>query len=92
LIWYNVSREIAVDMYDHGVTKAQTLNVKEKRLQFLKLVDPVLDLCLGSAFLPGAWNPRNTESVIRTFHGLLTSNPVGAWWLLDCPRNEPVMR
>lgn len=31
-------------MYDHGVTKAQTLNVKEKRLQFLKLVDPVLDL------------------------------------------------
>lgn len=35
MIWYNdVSREIAVDMYDHGVRKAQTLNVKEKRLHF----------------------------------------------------------
>jgi hypothetical protein len=49
----NISREIAVDMYDHGVRKAQTLNVKEKRLQFLKLVDPTLDLCIRSASLHG---------------------------------------
>ena len=92
MIWYNVSREIAVDMYGHVVRKAQTLNVKEKRLQFLKLVDPILDLFQGLAFLCGAGNPRDRKSVIRTFHGLLTSNPVGALWLLDCPRNEPVMR
>ena len=88
----NISREIAVDMYDHGVRKAQTLNVKEKRLQFLKLVDPILDLYLGSAFLARSWESTDTGSVIRTFHGLLTSNPVGALWLLDCPRNDPVMR
>lgn len=44
MIWYNVSREIVVDMYGLEVRKAQTLNVKEKRLQFLKLVDPILDL------------------------------------------------
>lgn len=56
MIWYNVSREIVVDMYGLEVRKAQTLNVKEKRLQFLKLVDPILDLCLGSAFLHGAGN------------------------------------
>ena len=56
MIWYNVSREIVVDMYGLEVRKAQTLNVKEKRLQFLKLVDPILDLCLGSAFLDGTGN------------------------------------
>lgn len=30
--------------------------------------------------------------VVHTFQGLLTSNPFGAWWLLDCPLSEPVMR
>lgn len=61
MIWYNVSREIVVDMYGLEVRKAQTLNVKEKRLQFLKLVDPILDLCLGSAFLHGAGNQRTRD-------------------------------
>lgn len=29
--------------------------------------------------------------LVRTFQGLLSSNPLGASWLLDCPRFVPVI-